>query len=53
MNLLLTLVLSGYGFGYDGSEQNNHYFHVNTPNADYGIVVSDQEIYCDVVSIKS
>lgn len=51
--MLLCLIWnSGYGVGYDGCDDKQHYFHVSTPKADYGIVVSEKEIYCDVVSLK-
>lgn len=52
MNFVFALLLAGYGIGYDGYEGEKHYFQINTPTADYGIVVSDKEIYCDVVSHK-
>lgn len=50
--IFLALLMAGYGIGYDGCEGNDHYFHVNTPAADYGIVVTEKEIYCDVVVEK-
>jgi hypothetical protein len=52
MNIVLTLLLAGYGLGYDGYEGGKHYLHVKTPAADYGIVVSDKEIYCDAIAEK-
>jgi len=56
MNLILSLVLSGYGFAYNGCEGRNYYFEVNTPKIDYGFVVEMTEtpkVYCDVISQKS
>lgn len=54
MNALLSLwiIISGYGFGYDGSQDNKHYFHVSTPKADYGFVLEDSGVSCDIVSLK-
>lgn len=56
INAFLSIVLSGFGLGYDGCSGDNYYFEVNTPNVDYGIVVEldqDPEVYCDVVSYKN
>lgn len=54
MNLILALcvLLSGYGIGYDGTEEDKHYFHVSTPTNDYGFVLDDSGVYCDLVSHK-
>lgn len=54
MNALIAIcvLLSGYGVGYDGAEDNKHYFHVSTPQADYGFVLEESGVYCDVVSRK-
>lgn len=49
---LLSLVFSGYGLWYDGCYENKHYFQINTPKVDYGIVVSEREVYCDTVFYK-
>lgn len=52
--LLFTLAWnSGYCFGYDGRVNQDHYFHICTPEVDYGIVVSDDEIYCDTIFYKN
>lgn len=52
--LLLCVIAcnSGYGFGYDGCVDKEYYFQVNTPTADYGIVVSEDSIYCDTIFYK-
>jgi hypothetical protein len=52
MSLIFALLLAGYGFGYDGQEGREIYFHISTPTADYGIVVSEKEIYCDAIAEK-
>lgn len=52
MNALISLWIILSGFGYDGSVDGKHYFHVSTPKADYGFVLEGSEIYCDVVSQK-
>lgn len=54
MNAILALcvLLSGYGFGYDGTEENKHYFHVSTPTTDYGFVLEESGVTCDIVSLK-
>ena len=53
--MLAALVLIGslgYGLGYDGYENGKIYFSLLTPQADYGIVVSADEIYCDTIFEK-
>lgn len=55
MSFVLALLLGGYGFGYNGCEGRNYYFEVNTPKADYGLVVEldeNPQVYCDVVAKK-
>lgn len=55
MNAILAIVLSGYGFWYDGYESHKYYFEVNTPSADYGLVLDMTEtpkVYCDVIAEK-
>ena len=54
MNLILSIIclLSQYGIGYDGTEDNKHYFHVSTPKADYGFVLEDSGLSCDLVNLK-
>ena len=42
----------GYGCVYDGYENGKIYFSLLTPQADYGIVVSVDEIYCDTIFEK-
>lgn len=55
MNALISLcvLLSGYGFGYDGSQDDKHYFHVTTPTTEYGFVLEESGVTCDVVNQKS
>lgn len=55
MNALIALcvLLSNYGFSYDGLHDSKHYFQINTPEADYGWVLSEKELYCDVVYYKN
>lgn len=47
--LLMALGSLGYGCGYDGYENGKLYFSLLTPQADYGIVVSEKEIYVDTI----
>ena len=49
MITILTVLLAGYGLSYDGLHESKHYFQVNTPNADYGWVLSESELYCDII----
>ena len=42
----------GYGFGYEGYDSGKIYFGVYTPQAEYGWVVTDREIYLDTVLEK-
>jgi hypothetical protein len=53
MNILLILAAMGYGIGYDGFEDNKHYFQINTPKTNYGIVVSEKGIDCDMIYYKN
>lgn len=53
--MLVAMVLAfslGYGCGYDGYENGKIYFSLLTPKTDYGIVVSEAEIYCDTIFEK-
>lgn len=52
MILGLILFLSNYGASYDGFSENKHYFQINTPKADYGIVLEDMNLYCDMIVEK-
>lgn len=47
--MFLLLMLTGYGFSYDGCVDDKYYFQINTPKTDYGIVVSADEVYCDTI----
>lgn len=49
MIAILTVLLAGYGFSYDGCHDSKHYFQVNTPKADYGWVMTETELYCDTI----
>jgi hypothetical protein len=53
MNSFLLLCAMGFGFGYDGCEDQKHYFQVITPSKDYGFVVGKDGFYCDVVYLKN
>jgi hypothetical protein len=46
------LCSTGYGLAYDGNQEGKHYFQVNTPKADYGLVLEKSNIYCDLVYNK-
>lgn len=52
MNALISLWIILSGFGYDGSVDGKHYFHFSTPKADYGFVLDESGVTCDVVSEK-
>lgn len=51
--ILILALLAGYGFSYDGFQDNKHYFQINTPEADYGWVLSESELYCDVINQRN
>lgn len=38
--------------GYDGSQENKHYFHLSTPKADYGFVLDESGVSCDTVWVR-
>lgn len=40
------------GLGYEGYEDGKIYFGLYTPNAEYGYVVTNKEIYLDTVFEK-
>ena len=42
----------GYGGGYEGYSDGKFYIGLYTPNAEYGYVVTDREIYLDTVFLK-
>lgn len=53
MLALVTLLVSlGYGVGYEGYENGKLYVGTYTPNAEYGWVVTEREIYLDTVFEK-
>jgi hypothetical protein len=43
----------GYGIGYEGYSDEKLYFGVYTPQAEYGWVVSNREIYLDTIFEKN
>ena len=43
----------GFGFGFEGIEGDRVYLGVYTPQAEYGYVVEDGEIWLDVVLEKN
>lgn len=49
---LVAICSLGYGCGYDGYENGKYYFSILTPQADYGIVVAEEEIYVDTIFEK-
>jgi hypothetical protein len=46
-------MLFGFGFGFEGIEGDRVYLGVYTPQAEYGYVVEDGEIWLDVVLEKN
>ena len=46
-------MLFGFGFGFEGIEGDRVYLGVYTPQAEYGYVVEDGEIWLDVVMEKN
>ena len=53
MLALTMLIFSlGYGIGYEGYSDHKWHIGTYTPNAEYGWVVTDREIYLDTVFEK-
>ena len=53
MFMLVTLAgVLGYGAGFEGYSGGKLYFGLYTPNAEYGYVVTNREIYLDTVFEK-
>lgn len=52
MFALVMILFSGYGIGYEGYENNKLYFGLYSPSAEYGYVLTEQEIYLDTVYYK-
>lgn len=50
--LIFLYATMGYGVGYEGYEAGKLHFGLYTPNAEYGYVVTDREIYLDTVFEK-
>ncbi len=53
LTLLVWFGMLGYGVGYEGYSENKHYFGVYTPDAEYGWVVTEKEIYLDTIFEKN
>ena len=49
---LVVLGCWGYGIGYEGYDSGKMYFGVYTPQAEYGWVITDKEIYLDTIFSK-
>jgi hypothetical protein len=43
------LGILGYGVGYEGYDNGKLYFGIYTPNAEYGWVVTHNDIYLDTI----
>lgn len=52
-NLIVAIWFLGYGAGYEGYEDGKYYFGLYTPSREYGWVMTDKEIYLDVVLEKT
>lgn len=52
-SILMVLGMVGYGVGFEGCEGGKMYFGVYTPNAEYGYVVGNGEIYLDTIFEKA
>ena len=52
-SLVVILGCLGYGCGYEGYENGKYYFGVYTPTREYGWVLTEKEIYLDVVLEKT
>lgn len=52
LTLFFLYGMLGYGVGYEGYSDGKLYVGLYTPNAEYGYVVTDREIYLDTVFEK-
>lgn len=52
LTLFLFFGTIGYGLGYEGYEDGKLKFGVYTPSAEYGYVVTENEIYLDTIFEK-
>lgn len=52
MFALAMIMLSGYGVGYEGYDNNKLYVGVYTPSVEYGYVITEKEIYLDTIFVK-
>lgn len=52
MFTIVMIVFSGYGVGYEGYDNGKVYFGLYTPDAEYGYVLTEKEIYLDTILIK-
>lgn len=50
---MFAIIILGFGIGLEGIEQNKIYFGIYTPTAEYGMVMTQNEIYCDTVLEKN
>lgn len=49
----LCFSLFGYGVGFEGYDNGKLYIGTYTPDCEYGWVVTDREIYLDVIMEKN
>jgi hypothetical protein len=52
-SLVVILGYLGYGCGYEGYENGKYYFGIYTPSREYGWVLTEKEIYLDVILEKT
>lgn len=52
-SIAMLLGMVGYGVGFEGCDGGKMYFGVYTPNAEYGYVVGNGEIYLDTIFQKN
>lgn len=50
--LFMVIGLLGYGAGFEGFADNGICFGIYTPEAEYGWVITDKDIYLNTVFIK-
>lgn len=51
-SIAMLLGVLGYGVEYEGYDRGKWYFGAYTPDAEYGWVVTDKEIYLDTIFKK-
>lgn len=52
MFTIVMILFSGYSVGYEGYDNGKVYFGLYTPDAEYGYVLTEKEIYLDTILIK-